>query len=140
MDSVLLKITGSREYLGESEAICFTTTGKLEKRDGGYTLSYRDGGGDELFETLLTAKDGVVTLIKDEGEPELIFEARKLYSSVYSTPFGNLALELYPTRVNTSLSDNSGHIDLEYVMNLSGAQVVSKLSVSYEGNAEVNRN
>ena len=52
----------------------------------------------------------------------------------YSTPFGLLGINMYTTMVDADVNHKDGKIEIEYVMDMMGRQMVNKLYMSYSVN------
>ena len=65
-------------------------------------------------------------------ETEFVFEEGKTYSTLYRMPFGEMNVTLLPTHVDARMGKKSGSIELEYVLNIAGSQVVNRLSLNYD--------
>ena len=137
IQNVLFNIKGSQMQNPEEkqDEINLTTYGTLAHEDGKYTLAYNDTEGTSNQNTVTEIKvDGNSVIMQKTGgfETQFIFEQSKLYSTVFRTPFGNMSMSVFPTLVDTHLGNDRGSIDLEYIINVAGAQFINKLSLSYQ--------
>lgn len=134
MDEVVLNIYGSQTVGENKELIEFTTQGLMERKGQVVTLIYEDSGDDsEAVRTAISVDGDVVTMEKQGSlETQFIFETSKTFSTVYSTPFGDLDVTLFPTLVEASMGETSGRIDLEYVLSIGDTQMVNRLNLLYE--------
>ncbi len=131
---VMLNISGSRELFGQDDSIELTVAGELQHSDGAYMLSYSDERytGDTSH-TDITVKDGSVFLVRTgDDESEMVLEKDKPFASEYRTPFGKLNMLVLPTMVEADMHPDKGHIELEYIMDIAGSQILNKLSLSYK--------
>lgn len=131
---VLLNIKGTRGSFGEDSTIFFTSDGILTEDAGKYTLKYSDEHGvDGNTHTEITVENGAVSMKKSGVESsEMYFRRNTPYASFYNTPFGKLDIMVFPTMVRTDMGLDNGRIELEYVMNIAGSQLVNKLQLSYK--------
>jgi len=133
MGAVLLNIKGSQVQGEEYSDIELTTEGTLTRINGGCTISYDETEAEgESMQTVIRVDGNVVTMQKNGAvETQFVFEMGKTYITEYKTPFGDLDVSLIPTLVDTKLEDQCGRIELEYVLNVAGAQIVNRLNLSY---------
>ena len=133
MKDILLSISGSQMQGDEDNSIELTTQGQLDFENGVGVLSYNDSEDDaENVETRISVNGDVVTMQKTGSiETHFIFERGKTYITEYLTPFGALDVTLYPTLVDAKIEEEKGRIELEYVLDIAGAQVVNRLNLNY---------
>lgn len=129
---VLLNIKGTRELMGEDDTIMFTVAGLLTSGGDKYTLRYADERS-EGAETEIVVENGAVSMTRTgEDSTEMFFRRNTPYSSFYNTPFGKLDMTVLPTMVQADMGTEKGKIELEYIMNIAGSQIVNKLQLSYK--------
>ena len=134
MGAVLMHIKGSQIHDGEVQTVEFTTQGMLECDQSGYTLSYQDSEIDSEDDTLTEIRvDKHTVSMRKTGNIEtfFLFEQEKTYQTTYQTPLGVIEIALYPTLVNKRKGETGGTIELEYVLNIAGSQIVNHLSLDY---------
>ncbi|MBQ9942398.1 MAG: DUF1934 domain-containing protein [Christensenellaceae bacterium] len=133
MNEILLNIRGCQMQGDETADLELTTQGVLTHEDGASILRYNDSDdADENVETIIAVKDDVVTMQKiGSVETQFVFERGKTFITAYRTPFGDLDVTLFPTLVDAKIGQQKGSIQLEYVMDIAGAQVVNRLNLSY---------
>ncbi|HHY90053.1 MAG TPA: DUF1934 domain-containing protein [Clostridiales bacterium] len=125
MKEVLLKIEGIQTNAdGEESVIEMVTEGKFYNKSDAIYLVYK--------ETELSGMEGCVTTVKLADDKiflkrfgpmvsEMIFEQGKRYAASYSTPYGELDLEVHTKRATYAISDaNKGNIYIEYEIKLEG--------------------
>lgn len=134
MQEVRISIKSTQAIGGEREQMKMKTQGTLQKQGDARVIEYSDMEEDGAAgSTVITARKGMVGMQKKGAvETEFIFEQGKTCSTLYKTPFGSMDVTLFPTHVQVELEERSGKIDLEYVMNIAGAQVVNRLNLCYE--------
>ena len=127
MSEVLLHIKGSQLQGEDSDSIELTTQGELQYGDNGCT----EGEGESI-RTEMCVADRVVTMQKKGAvDAQFIFELGKTFITSYKTPFGDLDVSLLPTLVDAKVERDQGKIELEYVLNIAGAEIVNRLHLSY---------
>ena len=133
MDEILLHIKGSRSPSNHEE-VDFITQGTLETEADGYILKYseHEEPGEEGVFTEIRIQGGAI-LLRQTGDPDtfFVFERSKTFQTTYYTPLGNIDLCLLPTLVDTKLSPDAGKIELEYILNVGGSQIVNRLNLDY---------
>ena len=121
--SVMLSIRGTQFYEEqEPEVIELVTEGTMEYRDGGWNLCYE--------ESELTGLKGVVTtfrvtpgkIVLTRTGPmnnEMVFQEGVFHESLYQAEFGiTLMITVCASRVQFSLGENGGQIDLTYAIDI----------------------
>ena len=115
---VMLSIRGCQRYQDqEPEVIELVTEGTLEKRDGAWELVYE--------ESALTGLQGVTTTFLVEPEKitlnrvgpltsQMIFQPGVSHESLYQMEFGALMISVCATKMEYTLTEAGGTIDLSY--------------------------
>lgn len=128
MKDIMLKITGKLLVGEEAEdRMEFVTEGKLYERGGAKYLMYEESefSGMPGCKTTLKLTDNSIRLkrIGDQTGPgnEMVFEKGKRYNSRYSTPYGDMDLEILTNDVVNNLSEEGfGTIGIDYHVSLGG--------------------
>ena len=116
--NVILSITGRQTYADqEPEVIELVTEGTLEKVGESWRLSYEESALTGLqgvnTEFLITGK--TVTLTRTgKLNSQMVFNEGVSHDSLYQMEFGALMLTVCATRVEYSLTELGGVIDLDY--------------------------
>ena len=116
---VLLTIRAEQRYEDmEPDGVELMTEGTLEPVEGGgLLLSYQ--------ESALTGLEGTTTTFEVRGpqvilsrtgsvNSQMVFEEGKQHTSLYETPFGELAIDIQTSRLRHSLTERGGLMDLRY--------------------------
>lgn len=102
----------------EPDSIELMTEGALTPtEEGGLLLSYQ--------ESALTGLEGTTTTFEVRGpqvilsrtgsvNSQMVFEEGKQHTSLYETPFGELAIDIQTSRLRHSLTEQGGLMDLRY--------------------------
>ena len=116
---VLLTIRSEQHYEDmEPDSIELMTEGTLTLTgEGGMVLSYQ--------ESELTGLEGTTTAFEIRGaqviltrtgssHSPMVFEEGRQHTSLYETPFGELAVDIQTSRLRHSLTERGGLMDLRY--------------------------
>lgn len=116
---VLLTIRSEQHFEDmEPDSIELMTEGTLTPtEEGGLVLSYQ--------ESALTGLEGTTTTFEVRGpqvilsrtgsvNSQMVFEEGKQHTSLYETPFGELAIDVQTSRLRHSLTEQGGLMDLRY--------------------------
>lgn len=116
---VLLTIRSEQHYEDmEPDSIELMTEGTLTLTgEGGMVLSYQ--------ESELTGLEGTTTAFEIRGaqviltrtgsvNSQMVFEEGRQHTSLYETPFGELAVDIQTSRLRHSLTERGGLMDLRY--------------------------
>lgn len=102
----------------EPDSVELMTEGTLTPtEEGGLVLSYQ--------ESALTGLEGTTTTFEVRGpqvilsrtgsvNSQMVFEEGKQHTSLYETPFGELAIDIQTSRLRHSLTEQGGLMDLRY--------------------------
>ncbi len=134
MSDILLTIKGSHTEGGEENAVELITDGVLTREDGSYIIEYDESelSGMENTKTRLKVVDECIHLERQGAlQTEFVFAQTRPFEAAYTTPFGSMQVSVFPTHVQSALSDSEGNIDLEYVIKIGGAEALNKLSIQY---------
>ena len=118
-DNVIISIRGRQLYAESSpDEVELVTSGTL-KRDGagGYIVSYAETEltGLEGTTTTFEVRDPQVILTRTGSvNSQMVFEEGKQHTSLYETPFGELAIDIQTSRLRHSLTEQGGLMDLRY--------------------------
>lgn len=116
---VLLTIRSEQHFEDmEPDSMELMTEGTLiSTGEGGLVLSYQ--------ESALTGLEGTTTTFEIRGSQvilsrtgsvnsQMVFEEGKQHTSLYETPFGELAVDIQTSRLRHSLTERGGLMDLRY--------------------------
>ena len=115
---VLLSIRGEQHYDGaDPDATELMTEGTLELTEAGLRLRYQ--------ETALTGMEGTSTTFEVRGpqviltrsgkvNSQMIFEEGRQHTSLYETPYGELAVDVQTGRLRHNLSERGGILEIRY--------------------------
>ena len=138
---VLLSITGKNRAMHDDEeldAIKLMTTGCLKEIRDGWRLDYEemdpDGGARQQI-CLLMRGSRVSMQRKGEYGTTMVFEKDRRFEGFYRTPYGDLRMGVYATRVYWKVEKGQGTVDLQYQLDLQGGfSAVHDLSLRFAQN------
>ena len=116
--NVTLAIRGSQRYQDqEPEIIELMTEGTMTITDEGMDLSYE--------ETELTGMAGTTTTFRIRGSrvtllrsgtinSQMIFEEGQQHTSLYTTPMGDMTIDIQTSRLRHNLTERGGVMEIRY--------------------------
>ena len=121
---VLLSIMGwTREDGEETDSVRLLTTGTFTGVPSDCRIDYTETQPDnESSDVKLTLKHGVVTMERTGSfSSSMVFEQGCRFEGTYNTPYGELAMGVYPTHVQYQVDrDHTGEVNLTYQLDLQG--------------------
>ncbi|HHY81796.1 MAG TPA: DUF1934 domain-containing protein [Clostridiales bacterium] len=121
---ILLTIKGSHKSAeGESSTVELITEGRLFQKDGIYHIEYEESeiSGTQGTKTLISINDNSVFMLRSgTSTSQLLFEKGKRYINSFLTPFGEVQMEIYPTKVEHDINEDQGRVDLKYQLAIDG--------------------
>lgn len=136
---VILSIMGNQvSPEGEDKKIELITEGRLYKKDDVYYIEYEESSisGLEGTKTSIMVEDHRISLERTGAhESRFVFEKGRKYVNYYETPFGNLEMGVFPTRIDSTMDEDKGKLDVKYQLDISGKYAGSnELKVIYQEN------
>lgn len=125
--NVLLSIASTQQFEGcEPEHIDLMTEAKLYERNGKYYITYD--------ETELTGLEGTRTMVKMDGTTvsmirtgtypsELLFAEDQRHVGLYQTEFGALTISTHTSRLDNTIGENGGVLEIEYTIEVDNSMV-----------------
>jgi len=136
MDKILLNIKSVQHSDGQNDGLVeFFTEGVKYEKDGHVVLEYDESELDGLkgTRTSITLTENRVVMERlGLLSTQFVFEKGRKFEGSYDTPFGNIRMELFPTRIAYDCKDLTGNLELEYELSLQNAHSYNKLSLSYK--------
>lgn len=119
---VYISIKGSQAYEDDQNKMEVTTAGKFYDKDGKYYVSYVEGeltGMEKCNTTIKVSPDGTVTMMRHgQTNTHMIFEKDKCHIGHYETPYGDFTISVTANKIDVSLDENGGNIDIDYIMDI----------------------
>ncbi|MDD3347052.1 DUF1934 domain-containing protein [Oscillibacter sp.] len=115
---VLLSIRGEQYFDDvDPDATELMTEGTMELTGGELRLSYQ--------ETALTGMEGTLTTFAVKGpqviltrmgsvNSQMVFEEGRQHTSLYETPYGELAVDIQTSRLRHNLTERGGVMEIKY--------------------------
>ena len=115
---VVISVRGEQYYDGvDPDATELMTEGTLEQTENGLRISYQ--------ETALTGMEGTLTTFEIGGSrvilrrsgsvsSQMVFEEGRQHTSLYETPFGDLAVDIQTSRLRHNLTERGGIMEIRY--------------------------
>lgn len=120
--SVLLSVTG--EAQGQQDGgVHLVTTGTLTPLAKGYKLEYQETqpeDGEVQNISLLMEKGRVMMTRKGLFATSMVFEKGRRFEGIYHTPYGDMDMAIYSTKVSCHLDHDQGDVHLQYQLDLQG--------------------
>jgi uncharacterized beta-barrel protein YwiB (DUF1934 family) len=135
MQDILLTIKGSHTEGGQEDAIELITDGVLTHENGSTIIEYDESemSGIENTRTRLRVENECIHLERQGAlQTEFVFAKTTPFEALYATPFGAMQVSVFPTHVQSLLSEKSGNIDLEYIIKIGDAEALNKLYITYK--------
>lgn len=135
---VMLSICGRQNYIDqEPEVVELVTEGTLESKGNGWEICYKESD--------LTGMDGVSTSFLVESEKitltrtgaltsQMVFRVGVPHESLYNMGFGALLITVNATKIQFSLSESGGSVDLSY-----GISIEQSAAGNIDYHLEINR-
>ena len=121
---VLVSVMGwSHEDDDPADSVRLLTTGTLTGGRGAWRIDYTETQPDnESHDVTLTLDRGVVTMQRAGAfATSMVFEQGRRFEGSYRTPYGDLAMGVYPTHVRYSVDEAAtGEVNLTYQLDLQG--------------------
>jgi uncharacterized beta-barrel protein YwiB (DUF1934 family) len=115
---VIISISGVQALVDEErEKVELVTAGKFSRFKDGYALSYMESAlvGLEGTRTTFQVEKDKITLVRAGSvNSQMVFEKGKKHFSLYETDYGSMTIGVSAKRVDSSLDDNGGEIDIKY--------------------------
>ena len=121
---VLVSVTGwTREDDDQPESVRLLTTGTLSGAKGNWRIDYTETQPDnDTHDVTLTLDKGIVTMQRQGPfATSMVFQQGRRFEGSYQTPYGALAMGVYPTHVRYRVDDQlTGEVNLTYQLDLQG--------------------
>lgn len=115
---VMLSIRGEQYFDDcDPDATELMTEGTMELTSQGMVLAYRESAltGMEGTETTFALQGPRVTLTRSGSvNSQMVFEEGRQHTSLYETPFGELAVDIQTSRLRHTLTERGGVMEIQY--------------------------
>ena len=121
---VLVSVMGwTREDESQPESVRLLTTGTLSGAKENWRIDYTETQPDnDAHNVTLTLNQGTVTMQRlGPFSTSMVFQQGRRFEGSYQTPYGALAMGVYPTHVKYRVDDEAtGEVNLTYQLDLQG--------------------
>lgn len=144
MDRITLSIKSMQQTENQEEGLIeFFTEGVKYEKDGHTVLEYEESAANGMkgMKTSITLEENRVVMERmGMLDTHFVFEKGRKFEGRYDTPFGNIKMDLFPTRVSYDLHESGGNVELEYELSLQDARSFNRLWLTYknQGKGSVN--
>lgn len=122
---VIISIKGTQKYEHAApDVVELVTHGRLEQREGNYTLTYQESEltGLEGTRTTIQVEGEQVTLLREGGvNSQMVFQEGRRHMSMYHTPYGAIEIGINTRHLMTDLHDRGGDIEIDYAIEVDHA-------------------
>lgn len=123
---VLISILSNahREEAVEDETMTMLTAGEMELTDTTAVIRYEESIDEGMppQKVEVSIADECLTMTRGGAyQTQMVFRIGCRYEGMYRTPYGEMELAVYCTKLNYDLGDDGGEIDLSYQLDLNGA-------------------
>ena len=119
---VIISIKGVQRYENEdTDTLELVTAGRLEREGNSYTLSYQESeltGLEGTLTTLQVEPERVTLMRVGEYNSQMVFQEGRRHMSMYSTPYGAMAIGVNTRRLLAALTDQGGDIEIDYAIEI----------------------
>ena len=120
---ISLKSTAHRDEASEDESMSMLTSGQLEVDDTRAVIHYEESIDESLppQPVEILVEDETVTMNRGGSySTQMVFRLGCRYEGQYHTPFGDMDLALYCTKLGYDLGDDGGALELSYQLDING--------------------
>ena len=134
---------GDKVYINNrGKAVAFAVIGKEPVENGVYTLLYpetqeSEDGAAVTQDIKLTMTPSRVTMTREGAfSTTMIFVRGQRFEGAYHTPYGDLEMAVFATKVDCRLAPHAGSVNLQYTLDMQGAfAAMNTLELTYAVNA-----
>ena len=122
-ETFLMNIKGLQSYSGPDEDtdIVLTTEAGFEKQDGVFFIDYKETEitGMEGTNTLIEIGDNYVSLRRTGTvNTTMLFMKDRKTSTYYSTPYGDMQIDIFTDKLNIDINPSGGKINVDYFIGI----------------------
>ena len=123
----IITMVASQEAGGEKDRTKFTAPGEFFEENGVKIVRYKEfsteskTNDDYYLNTIKIFNDSKVSVAREGSHTTRLFlEKDKLHRCHFRTPMGDLMFDVMCTRLNDSLNDKGGELDVAYNLDING--------------------
>lgn len=137
--SVILSVRGQQAYLDQDpEVVELVTEGILEQTENGWKIQYEESdltGLDGVITTFFVETDQITLTRTGKLNSQMMFREGVRHDSLYQMEFGALMITVCATKIDATIDENGGQIDLVYGIEIeqsTAGQISYHLELSYK--------
>ncbi len=127
----IITVKSRQELDGDTDEIEVISEGNFYFQNGKYFIMYKED--ESMGKSFSLVKvDGKTVTIKRKGayNSDFVCTENKKYSFVYHMPYGDMAMEIDTKKVDVSLGENGGSVDLCYTLETGGNVQTNNVSIT----------
>ena len=112
-----------REEVSEDEKMTMLVSGELELTDDRAVIRYEESIDESIppQKVEVIIEDESVTMMRGGAyATQMVFRMGSRYEGLYQTPYGDMELAVYSTRVDYDIGEDGGTLELSYQLDLNG--------------------
>ena len=112
-----------REEVSEDEKMTMLVSGELEVTDDRAVIRYEESIDESIppQKVEVIVEDDSVTMMRGGVyATQMVFRMGSRYEGLYQTPYGDMELAVYSTRVDYDIGEDGGTLELSYQLDLNG--------------------
>ncbi len=120
---ISLKSCAHRDEAAEDENMSMLTSGQLEVDDSKAIIHYEESIDESLppQKVEIIVENETVTMNRGGAySTQMVFRLGCRYEGQYHTPYGDMDLALYCTKLGYDLGDDGGALELSYQLDING--------------------
>ena len=120
---ISIRSNAHRDEVSEDETMTMLTAGELELEDEKAVIRYEEQIDESVpaQQVTVTIENECATMSRAGAyETQMVFRMGCRYEGVYHTPYGDMELATYCTRLGYDLGDDGGAVELSYQLDLNG--------------------
>jgi len=120
---ISLKSSAHRDEAAEDENMSILTSGQMEVDDAKAIIRYEESIDESLppQKVEIIVEDETVTMNRGGAySTQMVFRLGCRYEGQYHTPYGDMDLALYCTKLGYDLGDDGGALELSYQLDING--------------------
>ncbi len=125
MKNALISVKGFQYMDNDESCIELKTYGSFAiKNDKFYIFYSEEDENGQKTDTMIKVSESTCVLKRSGAvNNRMVIEVGKRNSCLYSTPMGEMVLDIYGEQVNSQLNEQGGKLSLIYTLNINSATV-----------------
>jgi uncharacterized beta-barrel protein YwiB (DUF1934 family) len=129
MKDILVSISGLQYEIDQDEAVEVISVGEYYNRNNKHYVIYEEmveneyGQNSIAKNTIKITGNQVEIMKKGPNQMHMVFEENQKNMSYYNTPFGNLLIGIYTTKIRIKEEDNILYVQIEYGLDVNYTHV-----------------